>query len=90
MVKGTTQTGFKFSIDPDAIKDMEFIELAAEAEENGLVVPKMLERVLGEKQKKKLYDHVRNSKGRVMIDDINNEVEDIFNALNQDNETKNS
>lgn len=90
MVKGTTQTGFKFSIDPDAIKDMEFIELAAEAEENGLVLPKMLERVLGEKQKKKLYDHVRNSKGRVMIDDINNEVEDIFNALNQDNETKNS
>lgn len=90
MVKGTTTSGFKFSIDPDAIKDMEFIELAAEAEENGLMLPKMLERVLGKKQKDKLYDHVRNSKGRVMIDDINNEVEEIFNALNQDNETKNS
>lgn len=90
MVKGTTRTGFKFSIDPLAIKDMEFIELAAEAEENGLVLPKMLERVLGKKQKDKLYDHVRDSKGRVLIDVINEEVEDIFNALNQDNETKNS
>ena len=46
MVKGTTSTGFKFSVDPDAIKDMEFIELAAEAEDNGLVLPKMLVKLL--------------------------------------------
>lgn len=52
MVKGTTSTGFKFSIDPDAVKDMEFIELAADAEENGLLLPKMIECVLGKEQKK--------------------------------------
>lgn len=90
MVKGTTKTGFKFSIDPDAIKDMEFIELAAAAEENGLLLPKMIEKVLGTQQKKKLYDHVRNSKGRVMVDDINDEIKEIFDSLNTDNETKNS
>lgn len=90
MVKGTTTTGFKFSVDPDAIKDMEFIELAGAAEENGLLLPKMIEKVLGEKQKKKLYDHVRNSKGRVMVDDINNEIKEIFDALSTDDETKNS
>ena len=65
MIKGTTQTGFKFSIDPDAVKDMEFIELAADAEENGLLLPKMIEHILGKEQKKKIYDHVRNSKGLV-------------------------
>lgn len=90
MVKGTTSTGFKFSIDPDAVKDMEFIELAAAAEENGLLLPKMIERFLGAKQKQKLYDHVRNSKGRVMVEDINNEIKEIFDSLNADNETKNS
>ena len=90
MVKGTTKTGFKYSVDPDAIKDMEFIELAAAAEENGLLLPKMIERVLGTKQKQKLYDHVRNDKGRVMVEDINDEIKEIFDALNTDKETKNS
>ena len=90
MIKGTTKTGFKFSVDPDAIRDMEFIELAAAVEENGLLLPKMIECVLGEKQKKKLYEHVRNSKGRVMLDDINDEVKEIFDALNTADETKNS
>lgn len=90
MVKGTTKTGFKFSIDPDAVRDMEFIELAAAAEENGLLLPKMIERVLGKSQKQKLYDHVRNSKGRVMVDDINDEIKEIFDSLNTNNETKNS
>lgn len=90
MVKGTTSTGFKYSVDPDAIKDMEFIELAAEAEDNGLVLPKMLVKLLGDKQKKSLYEHVRNKKGRVMADDISNEVTEIFDALKEDKEAKNS
>lgn len=90
MVKGTTSTGFKYSVDPDAIKDMEFIELAAEAEDNGLVLPKMLVKLLGDKQKKSLYEHVRNKKGRVMADDISNEVAEIFDALKEDKEAKNS
>lgn len=89
MIHGTTSTGFEFKVDPDAIKDMEFIELASQVEENGLLLPKMLERVLGEKQKKALYDHVRNSKGRVMIDAVNDEIKDIFDAMNTNAETKN-
>ena len=89
MVKGTTTTGFKFTIDPDAVKDMEFIELAADAEENGLLLPKMIEHVLGKDQKKKLYDHVRNNKGRVMIEDVSDEIKEIFSALNAAKETKN-
>lgn len=89
MIKGTTQTGFKFSIDPDAVKDMEFIELAADAEENGLLLPKMIEHILGKEQKKKLYDHVRNSKGRVMVEDVSEEIKDIFNAISSEKETKN-
>lgn len=90
MVKGMTTTGFKFSVDPDAIKDMEFIELAAEADENGLAFPKLLVKLLGEKQKQALYDHVRNKKGRVMAEDVSKEITEIFDALKENSETKNS
>ena len=89
MIHGETSTGFKFKVDPDAVRDMEFIELASQVEENGLLLPKMIECVLGSKQKKELYDHVRNSKGRVLIDAINDEIKNIFDALNTNSETKN-
>lgn len=89
LVKGTTSTGFEFSIDPIVIRDMEFIELAAAAEENGLLLPRMLEFILGKKQKQALYDHVRDKNGRALFDDVKPEVEDIFGALNTDGETKN-
>ena len=90
MVKGTTKTGFKFSVDKDALMDLEFVEAAAASEENGLLVPKVLEKLLGEKQKTQLYDHVRNKKGRVMIDNVKDEIADIVEALQQDKEAKNS
>lgn len=88
-IHGKTSTGFEFKVDPDAIRDMEFIELAAQVEENGLLLPKMIEVVLGKDQKKALYDHVRNSNGRVLLDDINDEVKEIFDSLNTNSETKN-
>lgn len=90
MVKGTTKSGLKFSVDPDVINDMEFIELAASAGENGLALPRLIEWVLGEKQKKALYDHVRNAKGRVLVSDIKPEFDQILEAINKHNQTKNS
>lgn len=90
MIKGTTKSGFKFSIDPDAVKNMEFLELVADAEENGLLLPKMLERALGKKQKDALYDHARNAKGYVMLEDIQDEIKEIFSSMNEEAETKNS
>ena len=89
-ITGTTSTGFEFSVDPDVIRDMEFIELAAQAEENGLVLPKMIECVLGKTQKKALYNHVRNKNGRVLLDDVNDEIKEVFDAINTNSETKNS
>ena len=89
MIHGKTTTGFEFDVDPDAIRDMEFIELAAQVEENGLLLPKMIERVIGKEQKQALYDHVRNSDGRVLIDKVNDEIKEIFDSLNTNSETKN-
>ena len=84
MRSGTTSSGFKFKIDEVDLNDMEFIELMAEAEENPLKYPKMVERMLGKEQKKKLYDHVRPKEGRVPPDAIDKEVEEIFILAGED------
>jgi hypothetical protein len=84
MRSGTTSSGFKFKIDEVDLNDMEFIELMAEAEENPLKYPKMVERMLGKEQKQKLYDHVRTKEGRVPPDTIDKEVEEIFILAGED------
>jgi hypothetical protein len=45
----------------------------------------MVEYALGKEQKKRLYDHVRNERGRVMFDDIRREFDEIFNIANEKN-----
>ena len=47
MIKGKTSTGFDFEFDPDVIRDMEFIELAAEVSENVTKYPALIEAALG-------------------------------------------
>ena len=69
---------------------MEFIELAAASKDDGLMLPQLITRVLGEKQKKALYDHVRNEKGFVPVEAISSELEQILLSVNEDAETKNS
>ena len=89
MVSGTTSSGFAVKVDPEVIQDMEFIELAAEAQNNGLLLPKLIEMVLGEKQKAALYDHVRNKKGRVLVSAVSDEFEEILQIIREDKDTKN-
>ena len=89
MITGETKSGFKFSVDAEAVKDMEFLELVGEAKADPTKLGKMYECLLGKDQKKALYDHVRNNKGRVPIDLITAESDDIFDAINNADETKN-
>ena len=43
----------------------------------------LVNRVLGAKQKKALYDHLRDASGRVPVDAVEREMEDIFAAFGQ-------
>lgn len=88
MRKGKTESGFKFVIDETDLDDMEFIELLADAQEDALKFPKVVERLLGKEQKAKLYDHVRTESGRVPVGAISNAVTEIMVAAGED--TKNS
>lgn len=88
MKSGTTESGFKFEFDEQDWDDMEFVELMAQADENALKYPAMIERMLGKEQKQRLYDHCRNKKGRVPIDAVKKEIDELFEVAGK--ETKNS
>ena len=88
MLKGKTESGFAFEIDESIGDDMEFVEALAAVDDNPLQMPKVLEGALGKEQKTKLYDHVRNDKGKVPIEKVLEEFVEILNKAGE--QTKNS
>lgn len=90
MIKGKTKSGFEFEVDKEAFSDAEFIEsFHTMRTSDEMEVFHLVEIVLGKDQKKRLYDHVRNEKGRVPTSALTDELNDIFTALSEANETKN-
>lgn len=87
MKTGKTSTGFAWEIDESIAEDIEFMDLLADAREDGFLMGRVIKALLGEEQQKALYDHCRNEKGRVPMEVVGKEFEEIFNA---DGELKNS
>ena len=79
-MKGKTSTGFEFDIEDERLDDMELVDIMAEIDENPLLMPKLCKMLLGEEQKKRLYDHLRSEDGRVPIEATTNAIQDIFNS----------
>lgn len=90
MVKGKTKTGFEFTCDGRLMQNVEFLEeFAAVQSGDGLEVFNLIKRILGEDQKKALYEHIRDEEGIVPLKAMKDELADIFDALSEANETKN-
>ena len=79
-MKGKTSTGFDFDIEDERLDDMELVDIMAEIDENPLLMPKLCKMLLGEEQKKRLYDHLRSEDGRVPIEATTNAIQEIFNS----------
>ena len=79
-MKGKTSTGFEFDIEDERLDDMELVDIMAEINENPLLMPKLCKMLLGEEQKKRLYDHLRSEDGRVPIEATTNAIQEIFNS----------
>lgn len=77
-MKGKTSTGFEFDIEDERLDDMELVDIMAEIDENPLLMPKLCKMLLGEEQKKRLYDHLRSEDGRVPIEATTNANQRIF------------
>ena len=79
-MKGKTSTGFEFDIEDERLDDMELVDIMAEIDENPLLMQKLCKMLLGEEQKKRLYDHLRSEDGRVPIEATTNAIQEIFNS----------
>lgn len=80
MYTGKTKSGFEFEVDETRFNDMEYIELVVEAQKSILSLPAVVEKLLGAEQKKALYEHVRTDDGRVPIEAIDAEINEIIDA----------
>lgn len=81
MVKGTTKSGFRFEVDPNAMNDMELVDvLADDTMDEAFRMSHVLKKLLPGNQRKALYDHVRKD-GRAPVDAVVAEVEEIFSAM---------
>lgn len=73
-----TSSGFEFEIIGGAFDDWELIELLAElGEGNGLKLPAVVKKLLGEEQAAALKEHCRRD-GKVTVEAMNAEIAEIF------------
>lgn len=84
-MKGTTASGFAFEVADTVLDNMELLDALADASENDpLAVSRVVRMVLGDAQRKQLYDHLRAEDGRVPVASVNQELVDIINAFGSD------
>lgn len=90
MIKGTTESGFEFQIDPEDINDIEFLErLGIAFNDDVTKIPGIITEVLGADQRARLYDHLRNERGKVPIDAVMTAFQEILTIANESNQGKN-
>lgn len=83
MAKGKTASGFEYSINPDVMDNMELLDAIVEIDANPLALSQVLRMVLGDEQRKALYDHLRTEDGRVPVKAVSEAITDIFNSSGQ-------
>lgn len=83
MLKGKTSTGFNFQISKTTLDNYELVEALGDIDTNPLAITKVVNLLLGEEQKDKLKEHVRNEEGVVTSTALMGEIEDIFKTQNE-------
>ena len=87
MIKGKTTSGFEYKLSKDDLDNYELMEVLAEAEENGALLPKAFVMLLGKEQLEKLKKHLKNENGIVPFSKM---TEEIMEIMQSQKETKNS
>lgn len=81
--------GLELEIDEMVLDDMEMLDAIVETQDsNPLKISVVVRKLLGDKQRKRLYDYLREDNGRVPTTKVAEAVTKIFNALGE--EGKNS
>lgn len=88
IIKGKTSTGFEFEFDKNRVNNMEYLDTLAQIRRgNAEAYSDAVALLLSDDVRRALYDHVRTEDGRVPLEDIDREIDEI---LSYDEETKNS
>ena len=75
------ENGLKLKIDENALDDMELLELLADLDDgNGYAIPRVCKKLLGEDQKKALYESIRVD-GKVSITGAVEAMKEILDKL---------
>lgn len=81
MIKGTTTTGFEFELEDEVLDNYELLEVLCKVDKGEYnLVTEMVEKLLGEEQKERLKNHVRNICGKVSASKVMDEVAEIFQS----------
>lgn len=83
LLKGTTKSGFKFELDQERLNNYELLESISEIDENPLAITKVLDLLLGKKEKNRLKEHIRNDEGIISVDKMTDEITEMFQSLDQ-------
>lgn len=78
LIRGKTKSGFEFEISKEKLDDIELLDAIETFDETSNGMTRVLNRLLGTEQKKKLYDHVRNEEGTAPISKIVPLITEIF------------
>ena len=83
IMRGKLESGFEYEVAEEVRDNMELLDAIVEAEENPLAVSKVVKLLLGEDQRRSLYNHLRTEKGNVPILAVSNAVAEIFRGSGQ-------
>ncbi len=84
MIKGITKSGFEFEVAKNVMDNMELVDILADDEiDMSFRVSKITAMVLGREQRKRFYDHHRTADGRVPVEAVYTEMEEIFQSFKQ-------
>lgn len=89
MITGKTARGFEYAIPKKRLHNMRLVEVLSKVDTDPTLIPKMLDLLMGQEQKEKMYDFYEDEDGIVLESDITEAVAEIFNAAAVDPDVKN-
>jgi hypothetical protein len=81
MIKGVTESGFKYEVDPKVLKSYSFLKLYANAQKDQTAALQLISYVLGEKQEERLIKHATKIAGFDDVDVIVKEFGEIVEGM---------
>lgn len=80
-MKGKTESGFEFDIDESNLDDMRFVDALSDlVDDDFTAISRVAKFMFTPEQKKKLYKHLADEKGRVSVAAFTKEITDILNS----------